>query len=126
MILPVYAASSGSRPRRSRPRRTWAGGGGRTTFRKIVLPLVLPAVAAGSIFTFSLTLGDYITPELVVGTRASFLGTVIYLNQGTANNVPFAATFAIVPIGIMAIYLLIAQAPGRLRCPVRRAAARSG
>ena len=76
----------------------------------MVLPLVLPAVAAGSIFTFSLTLGDYITPALVA--KNQFLGTVIYLNQGTANNVPFAATFAIVPIGIMAIYLLIARRLG--------------
>jgi putative spermidine/putrescine transport system permease protein len=86
------------------------GGKSRTTFRRVVLPLVLPAVAAGSIFTFSLTLGDYITPELV--SKNQFLGTVIYLNQGTANNVPFAATFAIVPIGIMAIYLLIARRLG--------------
>ncbi len=76
----------------------------------MVLPLVLPAVAAGSIFTFSLTLGDYITPALV--SKNQFLGNVIYVNQGVANNVPFAATFAIVPIGIMAIYLLIARRLG--------------
>jgi putative spermidine/putrescine transport system permease protein len=109
MILPIYAGFEripGSLFEASAD----LGGRARTTFRRVVLPLVLPAVAAGSIFTFSLTLGDYITPELVA--KNQFLGTVIYLNQGTANNVPFAATFAIVPIGIMAIYLLIARRLG--------------
>jgi putative spermidine/putrescine transport system permease protein len=109
MILPIYAGFEripGSLLEASAD----LGGKARTTFRRIVLPLVLPAVAAGSIFTFSLTLGDYITPALVA--KNQFLGTVIYLNQGTANNVPFAATFAIVPIGIMGIYLLIARRLG--------------
>ena len=86
------------------------GGRGATTFRRVVLPLILPALAAGSIFTFSLTLGDYITPTLVA--KNQFIGNVIYVNQGVANNVPFAATFALVPIGIMAIYLLIARRLG--------------
>ena len=109
MILPIYAGFEripGSLLEASAD----LGGKGRTTFRRVVLPLVLPAVAAGSIFTFSLTLGDYITPELV--SKNQFLGTVIYVNQGVANNIPFAATFAIVPIGIMAIYLLIARRLG--------------
>ena len=83
-----------------------------TTFRKVVLPLALPAVAAGSIFTFSLTLGDYITPLLVGGTSATFIGNVIYSNIGIANNVPFAAAMALVPMAIMALYPLGARALG--------------
>jgi len=109
MILPIYAGFEripGSLLEASAD----LGGKGATTFRRVVLPLVLPAVAAGSIFTFSLTLGDYITPTLVA--KNQFLGNVIYVNQGVANNVPFAATFAIVPIGIMGIYLLIARRLG--------------
>ena len=80
------------------------------TFRRIVLPLVLPALAAGSIFTFSLTLGDYITPKLVSNTQ--FIGNVIYDSQGVSNNVPFAAAFAVVPIAIMGVYLLVARRLG--------------
>ena len=70
----------------------------------------MPAVVAGSIFTFSLTLGDYITPPLVMNTQ--FIGNVIYTNQGVAGNVPFAAAYAYVPIVIMGIYLLIARRAG--------------
>jgi putative spermidine/putrescine transport system permease protein len=109
MILPIYAGFEripGSLLEASAD----LGAQGRTTFRRVVWPLVLPAVAAGSIFTFSLTLGDYITPALV--SKNQFLGTVIYDNQGVANNVPFAATLAIVPIVIMAIYLLLARRLG--------------
>jgi putative spermidine/putrescine transport system permease protein len=69
-------------------------------------------LGAGSIFTFSLTLGDYITPLLVGGTSATFIGNVIYSNIGIANNVPFAAAMALVPMAIMAIYLLGARALG--------------
>ncbi|MGA2756837.1 MAG: ABC transporter permease, partial [Solirubrobacteraceae bacterium] len=76
------------------------------TFRTVVLPLALPGIIAGSIFTFSLTLGDFITPLLVGGASAQFIGNVIYSNIGTANNLPFAATLALVPIAIMVIYLL--------------------
>ncbi len=64
----------------------------------MVLPLVLPGIVAGSIFTFSLTLGDYITPMLVGGAGSDFIGNVVYGNVGVANNVPFAAAFAIVPL----------------------------
>ena len=86
--------------------------GGRTlaTFRRVVLPLVLPAVVAGSIFTFSLTLGDYITPTLVSNTR--FLGNVIYDFLGVAGNQPLAAAYAMVPVVIMIAYLLIARRLG--------------
>ena len=82
------------------------------TVRDIVLPLALPGIAAGSIFTFSLTLGDYITPILVGGAGSSFIGNVAYSNVGIANNLPFAAAVATVPIAIMAIYLLGARRLG--------------
>ena len=82
------------------------------TIRDIVLPLALPGIAAGSIFTFSLTLGDYITPILVGGAGSSFIGNVAYSNVGIANNLPFAAAVATVPIAIMAIYLLGAKRLG--------------
>ena len=109
MILPVYAGMEripdslldaagdlGARPGR--------------TFGHVVLPLALPAVVAGSIFTFSLTLGDYITPQLVSNTQ--FIGNVVYANVGVANNLPLAAAFATVPVAIMIAYLLIARRLG--------------
>jgi len=80
--------------------------------RDVVLPLTLPGVAAGSIFTFSLTLGDYITPILVGGAGSSFIGNVVYTNVGIANNVPFAAALAMIPVAIMAVYLLAAKRLG--------------
>jgi putative spermidine/putrescine transport system permease protein len=80
------------------------------TFRRVILPLALPAVVAGSIFTFALTLGDYITPPLVMDSQ--FIGNVIYTAQGVAGNVPLAAAYAYVPIIIMGIYLLIARRAG--------------
>jgi putative spermidine/putrescine transport system permease protein len=79
-----------------------------TTFRRIVAPLVFPAVVAGSIFTFSLTLGDYITPRLVSNNQ--FIGNVVYSN--IANNQPFAAALALVPIVVMIAYLLVARRLG--------------
>jgi putative spermidine/putrescine transport system permease protein len=82
------------------------------TLRTVVLPLALPGIIAGSIFTFSLTLGDFITPLLVGGASSQFIGNVIYSNLGTANNLPFAATLALVPIAIMVVYLLGARALG--------------
>jgi putative spermidine/putrescine transport system permease protein len=82
------------------------------TLRDVVLPLALPGIVAGSIFTFSLTLGDFITPLLIGGTNSNLIGNVIYDNIGTANNLPFAAALAVVPIVIMTIYLLAARAIG--------------
>jgi len=76
--------------------------------RDVVLPLALPGVIAGSIFTFSLTLGDYITPTLIGGAGSSFLGNVIFNNIGVSNNLPFAAALAVVPIAVMAVYLFVA------------------
>jgi putative spermidine/putrescine transport system permease protein len=86
--------------------------GGRSgfTFRKVVLPLSLPAVVAGSIFTFSLTLGDYIAPSLVSGTQ--FLGNVIYREVGVSGNLPLAAALACIPILVMVVYLLLARRLG--------------
>ncbi len=109
MILPIYAGLERI-PRSYFEASADLGGRNMTTFRRIVLPLVLPALAAGSIFTFSLTLGDYITPKLV--SNSQFIGNVIYDSQGVANNVPFAAAFAVVPILIMGVYLLLARRLG--------------
>lgn len=111
MILPVYAGFErvpGSLLEASAD----LGARSAMTFRRIVLPLALPAIVAGSIFTFSLTLGDFITPLLIGGTNSNLIGNVIYDNIGTANNLPFAAALAIVPIVIMTIYLLTARALG--------------
>jgi putative spermidine/putrescine transport system permease protein len=83
----------------------------RQAFRTVIWPLALPGVIAGSIFTFSLTLGDYIIPQ-VVGTSAFFLGQAVYTLQGTAGNIPLAAAFTVVPIVIMNVYLVIAKRMG--------------
>ena len=80
------------------------------TFRSVIMPLGLPAMVAGSIFTFSLTMGDYITPTLVSSTQ--FIGNVVYTNVGVANNLPLAAAFATVPIAVMIVYLLVARRLG--------------
>src|SRR5947199_3435899 len=105
MIIPIYAGLERI-PSSLLEASADLGGRSGTTFRRIVLPLVLPALAAGSIFTFSLTLGDYITPKLV--SNSQFIGNVVYEAQGVSNNVPFAAAFAIVPVLIMGVYLLVA------------------
>jgi putative spermidine/putrescine transport system permease protein len=86
------------------------GGRGWMTFRRVMLPLVVPGIVAGSIFSFSLTLGDYIVPSLAGNTK--FIGNVIYDNVGVANNVPFAAAFALVPVAVMAVYLIVAKRVG--------------
>jgi putative spermidine/putrescine transport system permease protein len=82
-----------------------------TTFRKVILPLAFPGVVAGSIFTFSLTLGDYIIPY-IIGSSRFFIGQAVYVHQGTAGNIPLAAAFSVVPIVIMAVYLTIAKRLG--------------
>jgi putative spermidine/putrescine transport system permease protein len=87
------------------------GARGARTFRSVVLPLALPGLVAGSIFTFSLTLGDFITPQLV-GGGSQFIANVVYSNVGIANNVPFAAAYATVPVVVMAVYLTIARRLG--------------
>lgn len=81
------------------------------TFRSVILPLALPGVAAGAIFTFSLTLGDYIVPE-IVGPSSLILGQVVYIQQGTAGNIPLAAAFSVVPILVMGLLLTVAKKMG--------------
>lgn len=81
------------------------------TFRTVILPLAFPGVVAGSIFTFSLTLGDYIIPQLV-GPPGLFIGTMVYTQQGSIGNLPMAAAFTVVPILIIGVYLSIARRLG--------------
>ena len=78
------------------------------TFRNVVLPLAIPGIAAGSVFTFSLTLGDYIIPS-VVGAPGYFIGMMVYVQQGTAGNIPLAAAFSVVPVLLIFAYLSIAK-----------------
>jgi putative spermidine/putrescine transport system permease protein len=112
MILPIYAGLErlpdslvdasgdlGARPSR--------------TFWSVVVPLTFPAIVAGSIFTFSLSLGDYITVR-IVGGASQMLGNVVYDNVGAANNLPFAATVATVPVVIMLVYLAAVRRTGAL------------
>jgi putative spermidine/putrescine transport system permease protein len=111
MILPVWAAVERV-PDSYIEASADLGARGWRTFRTVLLPLILPGVVAGSIFTFSLTLGDFITPTLVGGAGSDLIGNVVYQNVGIANNVPFAAAFATVPLVVMGIYLLVARRMG--------------
>ncbi|HET9852392.1 MAG TPA: ABC transporter permease [Candidatus Limnocylindrales bacterium] len=108
MILPLYAGLERI-PSSLLEASSDLGGKARTTFRRVVLPLSFPALVAGSIFTFSLTLGDYITPDLV--SDAKFIGNVIYDNSSLGSP-PLAAAFSLVPITIMVVYLLVARRLG--------------
>jgi len=81
------------------------------TFRKVVFPLAFPGLVAGAIFTFSLTLGDYIVPQ-IVGPSSLILGQVVYTQQGTAGNIPLAAAFSVVPVVIMGVFLTVAKRLG--------------
>ena len=108
-LLPIYAALERV-PASFLEASADLGARGWFTFRRVVFPLILPGIVAGSIFSFSLTLGDYIVPELVGNTQ--FIGNVIYDNVGVAGNIPLAAAFALVPIAIMAIYLTLAKRAG--------------
>ena len=111
MIIPTYAALERVPDTLLEAAADLGARRWRTTL-DVVLPLALPGVVAGSIFTFSLTLGDYITPILVGGAGSQFIGNVVYANVGIANNIPFAAALAMVPVVIMAIYLLAAKRLG--------------
>ncbi|GAA4408914.1 ABC transporter permease [Quisquiliibacterium transsilvanicum] len=110
MILPIQAAIE-----RIPPSVIEASGDlgarGADTFRRVILPLALPGVVAGSIFTFSLTLGDYIVPG-VIGDSTLYIGQVVYMQQGVAGNVPFAAAFSFVPIVVIGAYLWLARRMG--------------
>jgi putative spermidine/putrescine transport system permease protein len=83
------------------------------TLRRVVLPMVFPAMVAGSIFTFSLTMGDYIAVR-IVGGAGQMLGNVVYDNQGAANNLPFAAAVATIPVVVMLVYLAAVRRTGAL------------
>ena len=112
MILPVYAGlerlpDSMLEASADLGARAWR------TFRAIVLPVLIPSIFAGSIFTFSLSLGDYITVQ-IVGGKTQLIGNVVYANIGAANNLPFAAALATVPVVIMIIYLVAVRRSGAL------------
>jgi putative spermidine/putrescine transport system permease protein len=81
------------------------------SFVTVILPLAFPGVVAGSIFTFSLTLGDYIIPG-IIGDSRPFIGMAVYAHQGVAGNIPMAAAFSVVPIAIMGLYLMLAKRLG--------------
>ncbi len=110
MILPLQAALERV-PTSLLEASADLGGAPGQTFRHVVLPLALPGVIAGSIFTFSLTLGDYIIPQ-IIGSSRLFIGQAVYTHQGTAGNIPLAAAFAVVPIVIMGFYLWMAKRAG--------------
>ncbi|HVW34288.1 MAG TPA: ABC transporter permease [Acidimicrobiia bacterium] len=111
MILPVYAGLERI-PDSLIDASSDLGASPFTTFRKVILPLAFPAVVAGSIFTFSLSLGDYITPTLV--SSVQFIGNVIYAQLGVGGNLPFAAAYVTVPMVVMVGYLLVARRRGAL------------
>lgn len=110
MILPMQASLERV-PKSMLEASADLGASGLRTLWSVTLPLALPGVIAGSIFTFSLTMGDYIIPQ-IIGTSASFIGMAVYQLQGTAGNIPLAAAFAVIPILIMLIYLAVARRLG--------------
>ncbi|WP_438753082.1 ABC transporter permease [Pararhizobium sp. O133] len=110
MILPIQAALERV-PGNLIEASSDLGGNPSQTFRHVLFPLALPGIVAGSIFTFSLTLGDYIIPQ-IVGSSRLFIGQAVYAQQGTAGNIPLAAAFTVVPIVIMGLYLWMAKRMG--------------
>jgi putative spermidine/putrescine transport system permease protein len=108
MIIPIYAALERIPHSYIEASRDLGAKGGRT-LRSVILPLALPGIVAGSIFTFSLTLGDYITPSLVGGPSSQFIGNVVYDSVNQSSNLPFGAAYAVVPVLVMAAYLVIAR-----------------
>jgi putative spermidine/putrescine transport system permease protein len=110
MILPIQAALERV-PKSMVEASADLGASPRQTFSTVIFPLALPGIVAGSIFTFSLTLGDYIAPS-IIGNSSLFIGQAVYTHQGTAGNIPLAAAFSVVPIVIMGIYLTMARRMG--------------
>jgi putative spermidine/putrescine transport system permease protein len=110
MILPIQAAVERI-PSSTIEASADLGANPATTFTKVIFPLALPGVAAGSIFTFALTLGDYIIPQ-VIGDSTNYIGQVVYKQQGVAGNVPFAAAFSLVPIVVVGAWLWLARRLG--------------
>ena len=112
MILPMYAGLE-RLPNSLLEASSDLGAGSAVTMRRVVLPVLFPAIVAGSIFTFSLTLGDYIAVKIVGGAN-QMLGNVIYDNVLTGNNLPFAAAVATIPVVIMLLYLAAVRRTGAL------------
>ena len=110
MVLPIVAALERV-PKSLLEASSDLGAQPGTTLRYVILPLAFPGIVAGSIFTFSLTLGDYIIPS-VIGNSNPFIGMAVYSYQGTSGNIPLAAAFTTIPILIMAIYLIVARRVG--------------
>jgi putative spermidine/putrescine transport system permease protein len=110
MVLPIMAAVERI-PSSTIEASSDLGASPAQTLRRVILPLAMPGIAAGSIFTFSLTLGDYIIPQ-VIGDSTLYIGQVVYRQQGVAGNIPFAAAFSLVPIVVIGIYLWIAKRLG--------------
>ncbi|MBX2837690.1 MAG: ABC transporter permease [Gammaproteobacteria bacterium] len=110
MILPLQAALERV-PENLIEASSDLGAAPKTTFRHVILPLAMPGLIAGSIFTFSLTLGDYIIPQ-IIGSSRLFIGQAVYAHQGTAGNIPLAAAFTVVPIIVMGFYLWMAKRKG--------------
>lgn len=110
MVLPIQAALERVPPNLVQASMD-LGARPAQTFRHVILPLALPGVVAGSIFTFSLTLGDFIIPTLV-GPSGLFIGNYVYVQQGAVGNVPMAAAFTLVPIVLIGIYLALARRMG--------------
>jgi putative spermidine/putrescine transport system permease protein len=110
MVLPIYAALERI-PESYLEASADLGASGLKTLRSVILPLALPGLIAGSIFTFSLTLGDYLTPLLVGGTGSNFIGIEIYRFIGD-SNIPLAGAYATIPMAIMGVYLLLARRAG--------------
>ena len=110
MVLPIYAALERI-PESYLEASADLGASGLKTLRSVILPLALPGIIAGSIFTFSLTLGDYLTPLLVGGTGSNFIGIEIYRFIGD-SNIPLAGAYATIPVAIMGVYLLLARRAG--------------
>jgi putative spermidine/putrescine transport system permease protein len=111
MIVPIYGAFERV-PDSLLEASADLGAGSWFTFRRVLLPMILPGVVAGSIFTFSLGLGDFITPLLIGGSSSNFIGNAIYDSAINGGDLPFAAALAFVSIAIMAIYLLLARMAG--------------
>jgi len=110
MILPIQAALERV-PNSFEEASSDLGARAGETFRNITFPLAMPGIIAGSIFTFSLTLGDFIVP-LSLGNSKYFIGQAVYSHQGTSGNIPLAAAFTMGPVVIMIVYLLIARKMG--------------
>jgi ABC-type spermidine/putrescine transport system permease subunit I len=112
MILPIYAGLD-RLPDSLLEASADLGAHAWRTFRSVVLPMIVPSIVAGSIFTFSLSLGDYIAVQ-IVGGKSQLIGNLVYANIGAANNLPFSAALALIPVAIMVVYLVAVRRSGAL------------